>query len=244
MLTCCSPFRRPTPSGHRPRRPRVHRFTGGFTLIEMLVVIVIISLLAGMIFGMIKMVGINADRAKTRRTVELLASAVEEFRAEYGKYPPVTMVGGEQPVIYEFANEAFISPGTVGNIMGNRGRLFTFGLLSYLRPRVEGAASQSPREAIEDGEQWKAENEGVDDKARDLRAAKRFHPYIDPIIGRGGIPRSAGGISYTNEMFSVNDAWDRSLKYKSLPPYDSYRIWSTGPDRTDGTKDDIVSGTE
>jgi len=253
MYTRFTALCRPTPAD---RRPGGHRSVGGFTLIEMLVVIVIISLLAGMVFGMIKMAGRYSDRAKTRRTIELLASAVEEFRAEYGKYPPVPLYpkdppeeGMEQPVTFEYSHRDLIPEGSISGIINNNGRVFTFGLVSFLRPRVEGAAKDSPDAAIKSS-QWSDHNEAVAaatqarDRARDLQATKRFKPYTDQVVRSDWRARTAGGYSYTNLTFVVRDAWHQSLKYESRPPYDSYKIWSIGPDGKDNTTDDIIAGKE
>lgn len=238
----------PTHTANRPRfaLSRTPRVREAFTLVEMLVVIVIIALLAGMVFGMIKMVGRNADRAKTRRTVELLASAVEEFRAEYGKYPPVPKYGDEQPVTYEYCHKDLIQEGQISGIVSHGGQLFTFGLLSFLMPRWDGAAVNSPSTITdpETGAQWPDHNQGQGDRPRDLRATKRFKPFTDPIVGAHYTPRTAGSYVYTNLNYHVNDAWWQSLKYQSNPPYDSYKLWSVGPDGKDGTSDDIVAGTE
>lgn len=38
------------------------------------------------------------------------------------------------------------------------------------------------------------------------------------------------GSLYVLGMMTVRDAWDKSLYYYSAPPYQSYRLWSSGPD--------------
>lgn len=231
-----------SPSGRRSRRR-------AFTLIEMLVVIVIIAILSGFVFRMVKVIGRNADRAKTRRTLELLANAVEEFRAEYGKYPPVAVYDDPftdapgQPMRYEFAHESGVDGGRVQGIKGNDDPLFMFGLMSFLVPRYDGAATNSPQNAL-DSRQWTEHNQSTRDRPRDLRATLRFKPYIDPIRYTDWTTRTSGGTEYYNRYYSVLDAWYRDLHYRSRPPYETYRLWSVGPDGINGTKDDIVVGTE
>ena len=86
----------------------------GFTLIEMLIVITIIVLLAGMVFRMVAGIGKSNDIAKTRATIEKVANAIEEFRSIYGKYPPVSVYeDAGQPVRYEFPG-----PGTFNATSG------------------------------------------------------------------------------------------------------------------------------
>ena len=47
----------------------------------------------------------------------------------------------------------------------------------------------------------------------------------------------------TNLNITFADAWRRELRYVSLPPYETYKLWSNGPDGVQGTSDDIVSGS-
>lgn len=219
----------------RPQRPRRR----AFTLIEMLLVIVIIAILSGFVFSMVRMVGRHADRAKTRRTIEMLANAIEEFRAEYGKYPPVpvyedpdTELPG-QPLYYEYVHRDGVDEDRINGIAANDGPLFTFGLLSFLVPRYsDDHATNSPSSALKTS-QWKTYNEGEDDRPRDLRATQRFKPYVDPILSGHWPERSVAGYTYNNYRVTVRDAWDRDLKYRSNPPYETYRLWSVGPDGED-----------
>lgn len=66
-----------------------------FTLIEMLVVVVVIAILAGIVFRMIAVVSRHGDRSRTMARVQRVANAVEGFHAEYGQYPPVPFYDGE-----------------------------------------------------------------------------------------------------------------------------------------------------
>ena len=65
------------------------RTTNGFTLIEMLVVCLIIVILAGLVFRMTTLISRKNKEAEVRRKIEMVANALEEFKAIYGKYPPV-----------------------------------------------------------------------------------------------------------------------------------------------------------
>ena len=60
-----------------------------FTLIEMLVVIAVIGIMAGIVFRMMSRASQSAMKAQTTGTLEQLANALTEFKAEYGQYPPV-----------------------------------------------------------------------------------------------------------------------------------------------------------
>lgn len=140
----------------------------GFTLIELMVVILVVTLLAGLVFRMVALVGQSNDKAATRATLEKVGHALEEFKAQYGKYPPVPSYGdGSQPLHYEFPNAAsrgwgdnpeatakkFVDyeknnpdkPIQWGGGGANSGIFYTFGLVSFFLPRYNGTADRGPK---------------------------------------------------------------------------------------------------
>ena len=58
-----------------------------FTLIEMLVVILIIGLLAGIVLGTMGLARAKAKQSRAVADIQLLANVLEEYRMEYGRYP-------------------------------------------------------------------------------------------------------------------------------------------------------------
>ena len=65
------------------RRPRI----SGFTLVELLVVMVVIVFLMGLIFGGIKSAMHIAACAHAKQDVKSLVGAIDAYRAEYGTFP-------------------------------------------------------------------------------------------------------------------------------------------------------------
>lgn len=60
----------------------------GFTLIELLVVISIIGVLAGLTFPVIKSLKAAQQKRVARAELEVIQTALENYKARYGAYPP------------------------------------------------------------------------------------------------------------------------------------------------------------
>ncbi len=269
------------------------RRRGGFTLLEMLVVIVIIAMLAALMFRMVGVIGRSNDEAATRAIIERVANALEEFKAIYGKYPPVQPYDGQQRIFFEYPGpkswgETATDAESMANrvIKANKSRMsnwgkdctvYTFGLTSFFVPRYNGTAEYGPKRfvGIKDGRLWRVESDGygapqwtlfnsradnrVGDTDRDLNAVRRILPFLggklgdDNRIAANGVlvktwcARSHPIVSsraVTNNYYTIWDAWRRDLHYVSHPPYETYKLWSNGPNgiNENGGGDDIVSG--
>lgn len=64
---------------------------GGFTLIELMVVVLIIAALAGLLLPAIRAARINAQTAEVRQEISQLEAAIADFKAEFGQDPPSTI---------------------------------------------------------------------------------------------------------------------------------------------------------
>ncbi len=82
------------------------RSTGGFTLVELLVVIAVILILAGITFGISRGVQNAQARAKAKAELAVLSQALEQFKSRYGDYP---WLNSEDP--YRTKNLAFALSG-------------------------------------------------------------------------------------------------------------------------------------
>jgi prepilin-type N-terminal cleavage/methylation domain-containing protein len=102
MQTCPIPqFRNPSPVRRgtnfvseirNPKSEIRNQPRSGFTLVEMMVVIVIIAVLAGLLLPAINSARIKANEAKVSVEIKGLENAVGAFRAKYGVDPPSQFV--------------------------------------------------------------------------------------------------------------------------------------------------------
>ena len=168
-------------------------------------------------------------------------------------------------------------------------RIFQFGLMSFLLPRIELMGGKDLAEKSDgpmtpdlrffSSGQWSENNDGslAEQYEREKHAVARWLPNLAKCVA-GGPPNLMGidtrepdtGISFVQhhdpqnknvrymlQSVTVRDGWGRELYYHSMPPHQSYRIWSAGADGktfppwvtpdegdqktvTDWTKDDIA----
>jgi len=122
------------------RKKRTPSRAGGFTLVEMLVVVVIIAILVGITFKLINLVGESQKKAVTIARMNRIKQAIEAFKIEFGQYPPVNPEHTEDNKIrYGFPDEWTVNQGgAVPAVLpwsGGVDDFFQFGLMSYLLPR-------------------------------------------------------------------------------------------------------------
>ncbi len=140
-------------------------------------------------------------------------------------------------------------------------KIFKFGVLSYLLPRVELMGGEdlagnretpmTPKLNFFKSRQWTKNNSGSPSaqRTRENRAVARWLPNFENCIGGGfglmGIdtaePNAGGpwfmsgaGYNYNSTRYvlmgmTIRDGWGNELYYYSAPPYQSYRVWSAGP---------------
>lgn len=84
------------------RASQTTRFSSGFTLMELLVVVAIIGILVGIVLGVSGYASRKSATTKARAELERVKTALEEYRIEYGRYfgpangdTTALVVGGE-----------------------------------------------------------------------------------------------------------------------------------------------------
>lgn len=233
----------------------------GFTLIEVLAVVVIMAILAGGVFMMLGAGNDQANIAKTTAQIHAIASLLEDYRNCYGAYPRVTNPDddGYAPLNFTFKIEDGGTCEECGNSRGRDG--VAFGLVSHFIPRAskmyEKAADTNMASHYEDcfsdpsgqddNPAWERElgNRSSDwSEAQSLEAADSNLNRINRVWRR----LAADGMVYETETFcnycgtrtyaagAQRDAWDKELKYNVA----TGAIVSAGPDGVFGTGDDIT----
>jgi type II secretory pathway pseudopilin PulG len=130
---------RVTPSPHRPRPFR----QAAFTLIELLTVMVIIILLLSITISVQKGITNKQNNTKAAGEIEAMQSALEQFKAKYGDYPPSTDAAGdtaEDILAKALTGRARYEPGSSGS--SGRPGVVTFPGAQSI-PMPNGTASSS-----------------------------------------------------------------------------------------------------
>lgn len=167
----------------------MNKARNGFTIIEMMIVIVIIAILSGFVFRMMGLAAVKNNIAETKAKLEKIANAIEAYRAEYGSYPPVAVYDcckgahGIQPTLYEYPNASEMGTSGSSTAMSSQFAarlvneskekdrwadfsLFTFGLASYLYPRYWSTGEKAPQELFGDLSSGDVKNGQKADKKR------------------------------------------------------------------------------
>ena len=174
----------------------------GFTLIEILVVVVVILLLTGMLFRIGNVVVERSNRGRALADMEKISNALEEYFSVFGNYPPVS------GTVYGFP-AGFSDDVKVQEVPVLQG-LYNDGLMAYLRGRVRG----DPKPCL----------------VGDVK--HRWSHYLDGLnFVRGAIPDSedtfiydGAPFLYHREIMVYRTPWGENYVYSSSPPYLSYRL--------------------
>jgi prepilin-type N-terminal cleavage/methylation domain-containing protein len=231
--------------------------SSGFTLVEMLVVVVVIMILAGIVLRLGTAVQYRMKVANTTKQLSGLSAALEEYFSEYAHYPAVDFVK------YEFESRTNQPPSFKNLFLPNYTKKYN----DQLPPKAEftpwfGDGPVKDGGAAEDdmnlgykyglyahlysritGDQWIWFN---NDTAKDSAAKSRWAHFL------AGVPTSekqpvrrtntffGQGVVYSNMVSTILDDWGTEIMYRSPPPYNSYILRSPGPNRNFFDNDDVV----
>ena len=204
----------------------MRRRSHGFTLIEMLVVIVIIMILMGVVFKLSKGAMEKNTYAKELKRLAILRTLIEEFPAEYTTYPPVHEyeIGGKmvQPVNF---TGAYPLNGDAADLnyypshYNKANKYFMFGLMSafvrrdwFCQQAYYVAGKGNGKRPIDN--HWKDEgcNDPVDGQAnivipqKDKAFTKRVRPILEQIYDchSGASPNKKNGdpVPYDGDWYN------------------------------------------
>jgi hypothetical protein len=209
-------------------------------MIELLAVVSIIVVLIAIVVKATVAVYNKSGRSQTVGILESINHALAEYYEVYGQYPPVDYVAYE----YENTNTpSHQTPWFHGTYLPNhdgRGNdsnpyiydmQLRYGLVSYLDYRAR------PHQFMP----------YLEDEPHHIQAKRRWEHYINGIVPNAvhenvhtPDPAQVGSRApYTNNVDTVHDAWGHEIVYRSHRPFQSYDLFSVGPDGQPGTHDDV-----
>ncbi len=175
----------------------------GFTLVEILIVVAIILLLAGMLYRVGSLVSDRSNRARAIADMQALANALEEYFAAHGIYPPT------RGMRYVYPDSRYQPP----QMEGYSAEGLEYGLVSYLFFR----GGDDPRRSESDEElkhRWQPYLEELRMRGGTIGRQKEVSDFT---------------LAYSNLFRNVINPWGGSYGYESEPPYLSYRLWTSVP---------------
>ena len=227
----------------------------GFTLIEMLMVIIIIFMLSFLMFRLMKMLDQKSKVAQTVYVLKQVQNALNEYKLEYGIYPPVHVVEYEYES-YTNQTEWFrnflsqrdnpdITDGNPVYFFSDRGD----DLAGDQGPRQEGEPlwTGNPRYPDEwhlhyryglvahlDFRARDCQVHPYDaDTGRDKDAKRKWACFMEGLVSTVGFTTNditdvvATRCVFSNRVDSILDGFGNPIKYECRSPYTSYRLWST-----------------
>jgi prepilin-type N-terminal cleavage/methylation domain-containing protein len=185
-----------------------------FTLIELMAVITIIVILAGLVVGGMAFVSDRQNKEKARVQLALISKALEEYKLDIGVYPPTGNI-----------TTATAPKGTKNSDEALYETLFYEGY-EYTEKSNSGAAP----------DKWTKTEDGV----KIAKATKIYLPELDPTSSKQGWVDPVKSPSPPPESTAVRDPWGNQYCYRSAttasgesneatqnPDFD---LWSMGKD--------------
>lgn len=203
-----------------------------FTLIELLTVVAIIGILAGITLAVIRGLQVSTDRNKARSDLAVIGNALEQFKAQYGDYPWIS-AGPPNTV----PNLSISATNNSASGTGDNASLNGEALFRFLQGRLINGRDGGNR-AIVVHTVGTVEKYGPSFLSLDGMSLSR-----DPLstAGTAPIPRPNAVLGTADPDFqnSLLDPWGSRYVYvyRNLADFDtwtqpSFVLISAGPDRT------------
>ncbi len=164
----------------------------GFTLIEMLVVVLVIIILMGVVFKLAAPAGGAAVKGQTVARIEILKALLEEFHAEYGSYPAIGQtMSARESMSFEFPWKGGMRDDMQGVFADQDyedAPVFSFGLMSFFVNRydkIDTIGHQANANKLFELEQWEGYNAQKTASNKDAAFAKRVAPIYRRLDGNG-----------------------------------------------------------
>ena len=213
---------------------RSMRRRAAFTLVEMMVVIGIMLLLAGMLMPALRSMKEGRKSEECRAEIEYLKTAANQYRDEFGDYPP-SDIGLAANDVPNQGNKALVA--CLATSQSKQPYLRSYLMTNHEKVRltnVQAAAEldwrfkENPRNYREMLDPWGSPYIYLHN--RDYGSTTG---YLYTVQGRA----AGGGFESPCTVTAQKDSTD--AYYGAA----SFQIWSCGPNRTNdnGTEDDIVS---
>ena len=194
----------------------------GFTLLELLVVIVIIMFLAGITIPIVSSIQTSAKKGVTSAQISQMALAIKQFESDFGVFPPddytanpITIGGVSIPVDSNLDTPSKC----LVFFLGSRFKFASTSFTATYGPYIEFKRAQIDK-------------------------------VISAVFTDNPPDITIEGINGTAKVYQYKDPFGRYYSYNSSPPPDlnniaSFDIWSWGPDKIDSfgteTSDDITN---
>ncbi|NQU39663.1 MAG: prepilin-type N-terminal cleavage/methylation domain-containing protein [Lentisphaerae bacterium] len=209
----------------------------GFTLVEILVVVVIIGILSGIVLKLHTLVGERTARAQTLVQLENIKLCLEEFYREEGYYPP------------EAEERPGDSPDSAPIYHGTECDGFRKSALDQFPPNWTDILKDYPEYAESQYTglvYYIAADTNLVLAGRETKR-KRWDEYFSGGVGfndwsllPGTVSIPGFSASFTNVKFRLLDSWDQQFVYKCPgPDHQTYELYSKGVDGASGSPDDI-----
>lgn len=184
---------------------------GAFTLIELLVVVTIILILVGITLKITSIVGRQGGKARTLWVLEQVKNSLGAYYTANGTYPPVNSVTYVLP---------FKEP--IGAVPDG-GLGYSTGLVYYIYS-ANDYQYHNPDPEVARWAHYLKDIGSIDLKAMTNKSVN-----------------SGAWVFWTNKVHWIADGWGNNINYSSSPPYQQYKLWSSGPNGSNefGAGDDI-----